>query len=261
MKTFDYKKDDIIHSLIEVGLIKNDNIFVHSNLGFFGKLKNGYNKQDYYNTFKDAIFQVIGTKGTLVMPTFSYSFCNNEIFDKDKTSTICGIFSELLLSDNQSIRSDDPNFSIAGIGENAEYFTKDAPQHSFGKNSFWERFLQRNGKICNFNFDSGSTLIHYVEKLLNVPYRYDKAFIGKSIVNGIREVKTYYHFVYDKSKPNNGPNFIKLDEKAKKNGMVKISNLGKGQIVCINAREMVELIKKELDRNPTFLIQGNEIEL
>jgi aminoglycoside 3-N-acetyltransferase len=260
MERYDYSKEDIVRALTKVGIKKNDSIFVHSNIGFFGQLKEATTKESYYYIFKEAIFEVIGEGGTLVVPTFSYSFCKKEIFDKEKTKSVCGFFSEMVRKDPQSLRSDDANFSVAAVGKNAEYFTKNAPPHSFGKNSFWERFLKCNGKFCNFNFDAGSTFVHYVEKLLNVPYRYDKKFPGKSIINGKAEERVFYHFVYDLTKPNNGPNFEKFDKRAKELGIAKTANLGKGQIVSITARDVVELIKREIQKDPAFLIKGSRIE-
>ena len=36
-----------------------------------------------------------------------------------------------------------------------------------------------NNKVfCNLNFDAGSTFVHYVERSLKVPYRFDKSFSG-----------------------------------------------------------------------------------
>lgn len=259
MEKFDYSKKDIIQALLKVGVCKDDNIFVHSNLGFFGKLKDGISKEDYCNAFKEAILEVIGINGTLVVPAFSYSFCNNEVYDKNKIVGVRGMFSEFIREDHQSLRSDDANFSVVAIGKNAEYFTKDVPSHSFGKNSFWERFLNCNGKICNFNFDSGSTFIHYVEKLLNVRYRFDKGFRGKSMINDKEEDRMYYHFVYDLSKPTDVPDFTKFDKKAKELGLTKTVNLGKGQIVCISAHDTLELIQKEIVNNPSFLIKGLDV--
>jgi len=231
MVNHDYSKDDIVTALKKVGICKNDSIFVHSNLGFFGKLKDATDKISYGKVFKDAIFEVIGLEGTLVVPAFSYSYCNNDIYDKEKTIGVKGIFTEFIREDNDSLRSDDPNFSINAIGKNAEFFTKDVPSHSFGKNSFWEKFLNYEGKFCNFNLDSGSTFIHYVEKLLKVPYRYDKSFHGKSIINGKEVSNIFYHFVYDLEKPTNYPDFSKFHAKAKEIGLTKTAELGKGQIV------------------------------
>ena len=178
MNKYDYTVQNILDSLKQVGLKKGDSIFTYSNLGFFGKLKNAETSEDYCAAFRDAIFKIIGNEGTLVVPAFSYSFCNSTRFNVSSTPSVCGMFSEYIRNDAQSKRSNDPNFSISAIGESAEYFTQDCQPHSFGKDSFWERYLKKNGKFCNFNFDSGSTFFHYVEKILDVPYRYDKEFKG-----------------------------------------------------------------------------------
>ena len=207
MDNFDFSKSDIVNALKNVGLKPGDNIFVHSNIGFFGKLEGGNNKDDYYRIFKDAIFEVIGSEGTLVVPTFTYSYCWNQVYDKHSSKSTCGFFSEMVRNDSSSVRSEDGNFSIAAIGKNALYFVSDSPSDSFGEDSFWGKFLKLEGKFCNWNFDSASTFIHFVEKQLNVDYRYDKTFLGKSLIKGKKVDKKFTHFVYDLEKPENSPDF------------------------------------------------------
>src|SRR3989338_10957632 len=237
-ENYDYSKKDIVRALLEIGITKGDNIFTHSNIGFFGRLEGAKSQEDYYRIFKEAIFEVIGSRkdgsgdrgsagGTLVLPTFSYSFCKKQPYDKKSTPSVCGLFSEMVRKDQEAIRSDDANFSIAAIGKNAELFTRNAPEHSFGPDSFWDRFLHAGGKICNFNFDAGSTLIHYVEKKITVPYRYDKGFPGKAIEGGKETDKIFYHYVYDLAKQNNEADFTKFDKKAKELGLAKVVKLGK----------------------------------
>ena len=125
---------------------------------------------------------------------------NDEIFDREKSSTVCGMFSEMVRKDPNSIRSNDPNFSVSSIGMDSKFFTENLPNHSFGLDSFWDRFLKKNGKICNFNFDSGSTFFHFVEKTLNVSYRYDKNFSGKIYFDQKFQNETWIHFVFDHDK-------------------------------------------------------------
>ena len=258
MNKYDYTVQNILDSLKQVGLKKGDSIFTYSNLGFFGKLKNAETSEDYCAAFRDAIFKIIGNEGTLVVPAFSYSFCNSTRFNVSSTPSVCGMFSEYIRNDAQSKRSNDPNFSISAIGESAEYFTQDCQPHSFGKDSFWERYLKKNGKFCNSNFDSGSTFFHYVEKILDVPYRYDKKFKGFLKLDNKYLEKVFVHYVYDKEKPENGPDFEKFHKKAIELKKVKISNLGKGQIVCISAKNTFDLIKNEIIPNPNFLIKKDE---
>lgn len=253
---YDYTKEDIVHSLRHVGITKGNNIFIHSNIGFFGRLEDADNPDDFYRIFKDAIFSIIGKEGTLVVPTFSYSYCWNRVFDKMNTPGICGFLSEKVRMDPEAIRSDDANFSIAALGKNARYFTEIIPPHSFEENSFWGRFLKENGIICNFNFDSGSTFLHYVEKSLNVDYRYDKKFTGKTITDGKVTESFFYHYVCDHDKPQDMPNFEKFDRLAKQQGISKTADLGKGQIVAISARDTFNFVREQLKTDPRFLLDG-----
>jgi aminoglycoside 3-N-acetyltransferase len=254
---YDYSSDDIIAALKGVGVRNGDNLFMHCNMGFFGRLKDATVQEDFYRIFKNAILEVIGTEGTMVVPVFSYSFCKRLVFDIDETPGVCGFFSEMLRKDPSSSRSADANFSIAAIGANLNYFTGDVPEHSFGKGSFWDKFLQKKGKICNFNFDAGSTFIHYVEKSLCVDYRYDKAFKGVSKNKNIEKEKVFYHFVYDLDKPGDYPEFTKFHKKAHELGLAKTANLGRGQIVMISAEDTFKLIEAEIPVNPMFLRKGN----
>ena len=258
MNNSDYSKKDIFNALKKIGISKGDSILIHSNLGFFGKLKEAKKSVDYCKIFTDTILDIIETNGTLVVPTFSYSFCWDQIFDMDNTATSdCGIFSEYIRKNEKSIRSEDGIHSIAAIGKNAGFFTQNAPKQSFGKNSFWERFRKENGKICRFNLNADfNTFIHYVEKEMNVPYRFDKIFSGEIIIEGIKKSHENIHFVRDLNDENTIPDLSKLELKMKEMNYIKKSNLGKGQILSYYAKDVFNIISKEIIKNPNFLIKG-----
>ena len=185
-------------------------------------LKESKNQNDYYKIFKRAIFKVIGDAGTMINPTFSYSFCKGEKFDPKNTPSDCGLFSNLSLTDKEAIRSEDANFSVVAIGKNAKYFTENPAKYSFGKDSFWERFLNKNGKII-FN-------------------------------HSITE-KVFYHYVNDKQK-NNTLEIEKFTKKALEAGIVRSANLGRGKIDLILSNDILKLAKKEIKKDPAFLINN-----
>ena len=257
-KNYDYTKKDIVNALDRVGLQKGNIVFLQSNLGFFGKLKDCNNKEELCMIFKNSIFDVIGTSGTLVVPTFSLSFCNSQTFDKKTTPSVeCGIFSEYIRMLPNSCRSNDANFSVCALGAKAEILTKNVPEHSFGENSFWGRLLKKDGKLCRFNTSPDyNTFVHHIEKKLNVPYRYDKEFEGTSIINGKRIKEKFIHFVRDLKNEERLPDLSRLEQRAKEIGVLKISNLGKGQIILINSKKVDEIIIKEIKKTPNFLIKG-----
>lgn len=257
-KNYDFTKLDIIDKLKKVGIQKNDSIFVHSNIGFFGKLEDANSSEEYCEIFKDAIFDVIRENGTLIVPTFSLSFCNNQIYDKQLTPSFeCGIFSEFIRKQKNSKRSDDANFSVCAIGGKSNYFTKEVSEYSFGIDSFWDRLWKGNGKICRFNMSPDyNTFIHFVERKLNVSYRYDKEFRGTSIVNGEKVNKKYYHFVRELENLNHVSNLSKLEQKCKEMRLLKSEVLGRGQIIVISTKDVYDVINEEIKKDPKFLIKG-----
>ena len=52
------------------------------------------------------------------MPTFTYSYRRNEVFDVSRSVSINGVFSEYIRKLDGVYRNDDPLVSFAGIGKN-----------------------------------------------------------------------------------------------------------------------------------------------
>lgn len=110
---YHYSKEDLIEALISVGLKKKDIVFVHNNVGFLGMPKGGSNVQNVFSTILDAFFSVIGASGTLIVPTFTYSFPHGKVFDPDLTPSDCGVFTEMLRKHPNAYRSHALAVSIA----------------------------------------------------------------------------------------------------------------------------------------------------
>jgi aminoglycoside 3-N-acetyltransferase len=259
-KKYDYTKEDIVNKLKEVNIKKGDCVFIHSNLGFFGNLKDVDNAEKLCQYFVEAIFDVIGENGTLIVPTFSLSFCNNQIFDKENTPSFeCGIFSEYIRNKKDAKRSNDANFSVSAIGFKSETVTSNMPEHSFGNNSFWERLLSENGKICRFNMNSDyNTFIHFVEKKNNVSYRTDKEFLGISIKDGQKIKRKNIHFVRDLDNDGTSSDLKQLDNKLEEKGLLHSTSLGRGQIITMSSKDVFNVSTNELKKNSSFLIKdGN----
>ena len=76
-----YTYDDLLSALRGAGIREGDDVFIHSNIGFLGRLNGVSSSQELCDRFIQALQEVLGSKGTLVLPTFTYSFCHGEIFD------------------------------------------------------------------------------------------------------------------------------------------------------------------------------------
>jgi aminoglycoside 3-N-acetyltransferase len=252
-----YKIDDIRIALSKLGLVNGDTIFIHSNLFHFGILSNvTISIDEYSRVFYEELINLIGRNGTLIVPTFSYSFMKNEVYNPENSVSSMGVFSEYIRQEPNSIRSLDPNFSIACIGLNCEYYIRQDTNHSFGINSFFHKFYINNGKFINMNLDAGTTFIHFIEKQEKVHYRFDKKFCGHLIIGDNLKQDCYYHFVYDLNNNYNEPDFSRVEDLLIGKDSIKKVNLGLGRLLSFAAKDYYEVISNELKINKNFLIKG-----
>lgn len=247
-----YTTEDIKNSLKKIGIRKGDSIFIHSNLGYLGLLDGCKNANELCREFLNVVTEVLGEEGTLIVPTFSYSFCHGEVYNPYKTETKCGILSTYIRKKYPENRSLDPNFSICGIGKLMETYKNCNIHESFGNGSFWELFLKYNGKIVFISLDAGwATLIHYIERCNNVNYRYNKAF------NGIMELKEKVlrdyavHFVYDGK--SDAPATDRIAKMCNDAGICKETNLGNSTISACSARKYYDYFTNILKYRPRVL--------
>lgn len=201
----------------------------------------------------DAVFDVIGEDGTFVVPTFSYSFTKGQDFDPAQTPSVCGMLTDYVMHNEHALRSHHPDFSVAAIGVRAEELTNNVPANAFGADSFFERFEKLDGKICNFNFDAGSTFVHYVERTINVPYRYDKKFYGTIIVDGVNKPSHSINFVHDLHAPMLVAAFEPFHERAVETGIATVTPVGRGNVCTLSAAGVRKIIESALVDAPFFL--------
>ncbi len=248
-----YNRKEIAQALRDVGVKRGDVVFTHSNVGFFGLPEEGRTAEDVCATILGGFHDVITETGTLVAPTFSYSFCRGEPFDPEVTPSTCGTFSEMLRKHPKAFRSHDPIFSVAALGQDADALTRDVCTECFGSDSFWARLLRANGIVCNLNLDAGSTFIHYAEQCLEVPYRNRKLFTGDLSVHGLTTNGKAIFFCRDLSNPASKAAFEPFDRAARTAGLARSASVGRGAIVAIRAADAMQLIALELERDEWFL--------
>jgi aminoglycoside 3-N-acetyltransferase len=252
-----YGLADVVAAMRAVGLQEGDTVFSHSNIGYFGRCPEAASAPELCDLFLTAFLQVIGPAGTFVVPTFSYSFGSDRVkkeFDVSSTPGVCGMLTEHVRNNAFARRSADPMFSVAAIGRLAEAITRDTDMECFGENSCWRRLLDADGVICNLNFDSASTLIHFVERRLRVPYRRNRMFPGTIIENGkAREAEVIY-FSRSIDDLEAVPNFERFDKLARVANLVRTAPLGRGSVVNISARATARLIEEWLPVEPRLLV-------
>jgi aminoglycoside 3-N-acetyltransferase len=184
-----YRNYQEIKSAFKVcGIKKNDVIFIHADEILSTQIKFEKRTVDPTMLFIETLIDFIGGVGTIIIPTFTYSFIKKKKYDIENSSSEVGNFSEKFrLVDNVS-RSKNPIFSVASIGKYSNQITNSSITTCFGKDSIFDLLNFYDAKIfcigCSFN---RVTFVHYVEEKLNVCYRYHKVFKGKILKNN--EVK------------------------------------------------------------------------
>ena len=76
--------DDIREALVSVGANECETLFIHSDV-MFGRPAEGFKKRTYLETLYEVITE-IGVKN-IVVPSFTYSFCNSEDYDIQNSKT------------------------------------------------------------------------------------------------------------------------------------------------------------------------------
>lgn len=183
---------DLYDCLEQLGIKKGDVICVHSHLMGFGKplLK----RQDFMQAIVDTVKAVIGEEGTLIMPTFTYSFCRNEVYDIDASPSTVGILTEYFRNCENVKRTWHPIFSFAVGGRKQEEYLDIGPD-AFSLDSVYGKMIRDQGKLVMLGGNYGYTFYYLAEEHVNVKHRYFKIFTGSIALSGEYVTTSVPYFV------------------------------------------------------------------
>ena len=186
---------DIENALVDVGITKGDTIMIHSDAGSFGKL-GIFDRDIILQALCDSMKNVVGNEGTIIMPAFTYSFCNNESYDINNSKSTVGVLTEYFRKQSDVSRTNHPTHSVAVWGKHKKELLN-IGKGTFDKSSIFGKFHEMNGKFVSFgvSLNKSCTFVHYIECMHGVPYRYMKKFHGK-IISGKREYEDEISFCY-----------------------------------------------------------------
>ena len=262
MSNSDYSKSDLVKALKKIGLKEGNLVFIHSSMFHLGRLENGNSSENISRIVFDSFFEVLGPTGTLLVPTYTYSFCKGESFDVKNTPSSIGAFTEFFRNQNGAIRSADPIFSVSGIGPKSKTILNNLPKSCFGEDSVYDRITKLNGKLCLIGLGlSGATYRHYVDQKMNIPARFSKYFSGKILEDGNERTETWEYFVrYLSENCYPDPEVMEKNlKKANANNVWKKAKVGRGEILSINCIDFLKLMERELKKDPWFSVRGPPI--
>ncbi|HFP7489956.1 acetyltransferase [Campylobacter jejuni] len=247
-----YTKAELIQTLQKLGICEGDMVYMHSEVFNFGVIKSS--PKHFLQNILEAFDEVLGSKGTLVMPTFTYSFCDNKIYNKNNSKCTVGALNEYFRNKDGVYRTNDPIFSFAIKGSKEKLFHKDS-QSCFGKDSVYDILTYNNTKVILFGgLHLGFTYFHYIEEMANISYRYHKTFKGTMIdEQGISHLKQIQYFVRDLDKITI-INQEKVFDFLKQNHLIKIEKFGGAEIVSFDLKTIYDTLFNQIKLNEDFLL-------
>ena len=168
------RQSDLVDYLRAGGVDQTRLLMMHSSLHSMGRVHGGA------ETLIDAVLEVLGEDGTLMVPTFNYVL-EMDVFNPATVHSQTGLITNTLRKRPDAVRSLHPTYSVAAIGRQAEEFTREHwNAESTGIDSPIDRIARAGGFILllGVKHDTDSTM-HVGEAYAQVPYRgvpYDPNF-------------------------------------------------------------------------------------
>ena len=244
---------------------KGDVISAEFDLSKYGKLVHFFKEKEKFALFFiNIILKLIGDKGILIIPTFTYSWGKDKkkkVFNIKKTIPNLGIIPKTILPLKNVNRTNDPMFSFAVLGskKKREYFCKTS-NNSFGKNSVYEKVLINKGKLLSFGLSQfDPTFVHYVEQYFHenfkkLNYRYMKTFSGYFVDKRKKKFFRKHKSFVRKIDSNYLYSEKKIKRKLKKEKKLKVINFLKTKIYICNSQDFFKYGFESLKKDKYFFV-------
>lgn len=234
--------------------------FLHfDSMGFF-RLSN---KKNAMLESLNTLFHLIEEKGgNILVPSYSYTYTKQQLFSLRNTLSDLGRVSDFLRAANPEKRTTDANFSYLCFGKNfSQKYFEARDWNTFGDSSLIADIFNQDGFLMSAGDKLHySTEIHFLEKMLNVSYRFDKDFSGKiELLDGAVKDQTVKYFCRDvefSNKYNSIVSFERLFSDMKLAGLIQDFVIDDGiEINCVRFQIVYGFIKDKLKRDPFYLMK------
>lgn len=179
---------------------KGDIIYVISDVLELAKVSRLHGEKFDAQQFLDTLIDKVTTEGTILIPTFNWDFCEKKTFDYNKTPGKTGALGNAALKNMKFQRTRHPVYSFAVWGKKQAEFVSIDIEDSFGEGTIFDHLYKNKAKslVIGLNALESLTMVHYVEQIVGVSYRYFKEFEGKYIDSkGVEQIKKMRMYVRD----------------------------------------------------------------
>jgi aminoglycoside 3-N-acetyltransferase len=245
---------DIYEALIKIGAAKTDILYIHSGLNF-GVPNNEISKN---KLLSELLFIIKSLNvGTIIMPTYTFSFCNNEVFDVRFSKTKMGVLNEFARKQEGFIRSLDPLMSNVLYGKNPR-FVREIGNNSCGSDSTFDLLNKTDLKVkflfLGTKIGDCFTYMHYMEEKLKVPYRYNKKYSG-NVINGSELKNEEYNLFVRFGNVFAGEGSYIYENILLEQKIALREKIGDSAITIVEEKDAFRVYEKLLIQSPSFFIK------
>lgn len=245
---------DITNALQGVGADQCETLFIHSDI-MFGRLVSGLKRKELLEYLFLALNKL--SIKNLIVPTFTYSFCNQENYDIKNSKTTMGAFNEYMRKLEGRYRTDDPLLSVSVPLDLKNKFDH-VSEHSLGNGSALDIIHQMDDvKFLFFGAEMADcfTYVHYVEKMMDVPYRFDMAFEGNVIYPDGRTVHRHQSIhtqCYGVKLP---PKYCYFEDEMEEKGYLKKKRIADKYIACLSENDAYREIQQHIEKDINYYLE------
>ncbi len=242
---------DLGEGLRQLGLTQGEVVLVHSSLRSFGRVEGGA------PAVVQALLGHLGEAGTLVVPTFHHSFFwggPQQLWDREQTPSYMGLISETARTWPGARRSNHAPHPLAAIGAHAEDLCGRHNTSDYAFDSPFYRLLELNAWVLLMGVDFNvCTLLHLVEELAQVPYRYWDSLSGTVVVEGQPAVRT---FPFMRRYPGVENDFLRCGRELEQQGLVQQVRVGQSTWRALRVRRLCDFALRRLRQDPLYLVSA-----
>lgn len=252
--TLNLNQKDIIDGLTKAGIQRGSLLMIHSSLSAIGTVKGGA------ETIVDCLLDVIGPKGTIVVPTFTYpadypaSRDTKWIFDPVKTPSGMGAITNAVRNRPDAKRSIHLWHSIAAIGPLARNITRTGKSSAWNEDSPMAWIFRNGGWVLLLGVPyQNLTAIHIWEVEFGVDYREDFD-VERRLRRPDGSLTSLISRVHDRKASHPGSDFNRFGERMEIEGNIILGHVGNAVTRLFRANDAYNLAKTMYkEDNRTFL--------
>lgn len=216
------------------------------------------------NHLIDAMQEIVGEEGTVMIRTFNWDFCHDTPFDIKNSPSRSGSLGDVAMKRDDFKRTKHPIYSWMVWGKYKDELCAMQNTSAFGLGSPFDFLDKKHAKqmvIGNLT-TTASTQIHHCEAMAEVPYRLDKVFKGEYIdEDGVSSVREYSMHVrpLNLSVSNEVTNSEEFGDMLKEKG-IYIQKMYDGKVECsaILLHEMTECLIEDLKDEGKWVVSIND---